>query len=158
MFRDRTIRLTLCLFLAFLLPALAGAQDKVRQCSNVQVTVDYKVGQGNWENGAITLKLQDRGAGWLTVSDVPGDRVPVKAARGETYRLNFNDGRHPINVNATGDSHLKVSKGAMAATVLVEITGNSGNGALRFEITGSDSQNAAINGCPGGSVYFRIVG
>lgn len=152
------LTLLLALLLALLLVPAAEAQDRMQQCSQIQVTVDLQKGPGDWSNGIATLALQTQGEGWTIVLPADQKGNHIQARQGQSYRLNFSDGTRPINVNAsTGDgSALTVKAGSRPAIALVDVTGNSGTHVVRFEITGADNPNAKVNGCTGGNLYFDI--
>ena len=152
-FRVTAALLAATITAALLAATPAVAQDKVQQCSSIQITVDEQKGPGNWANTIETLKLRTQGQGWTTEIN-----AHVKATKGKKYRLNFGDGTHPIDVKASASgSALEVTEGSRPAIVLVDVQSGSGAHAIRFEITGASSPRAKINGCPGGSLYFDIL-
>jgi hypothetical protein len=159
--KNHLVPASLLAVLAILLLApAAGGQDKLQQCSAIQVTVDLQKGPGNWSNGIATLKLQAQAQGWTIALPAEQQGRNIQARPGQSYRLNFGDGTHPVNVKASGGggSALEVRAGSREAIVLVDVVGGSGTHVVNFEITGSPNPAAKIGGCPGGNLYFDIGG
>ena len=139
--------------------SVLAAQEKIQECSNVVVTVDKQNGPGDWSNNIAALKLQEQGQGWTIAMPLTQKGKHVQARKGESYRLNFGDGTHTVDVKpSTSGSGITVKAGSKPSIALVDISGGSGTQAVRFEITGSPNPNAKIQGCPGGSLYFDITG